>query len=216
MAHSVSHPAAFSGMLLPAPERETMAQHVQDREPADARRMAWMRAAQDGDAAAYAALLRDCVPLIVSAARRQGVQGDRVQDVVQDVLLTIHRVRHTYDPERSFNAWLRAIAGRRAIDSLRRHGRHGARELHVPGAYDAHADPAHGADETLSRDGRAERLTAAVARLPAGQRQAVELLGLREQTLAEASAATGRSTGALKVNLHRALKTLRAMLGGPL
>ena len=46
----------------------------------------------------------------------------------------------------------------------------------------------------------------------AGQRQAIEELALRERTLAEAAAATGRSTGALKVNLHRALKALRGQL----
>ncbi len=55
-------------------------------------------------------------------------------------------------------------------------------------------------------------LAAAVARLPEGQRQAVEHLALRELSLAEASTMTGRSTGALKVNLHRALKALRAAL----
>ncbi len=183
------------------------------QDPADARRIAWMRAAQDGDALSYATLLRDCVPLIAASARRQGVQPDRLDDVIQDVLLTIHRVRHTYDPSRSFNAWLRAIAGRRAIDSLRHHGRRGARELHVPAAYDSHPDQARPADEAISHHTDASRLKEAVARLPAGQRQAVELLGLREHTLAEAAAVTGRTPGALKVNLHRGLKSLRTILG---
>jgi RNA polymerase sigma-70 factor (ECF subfamily) len=50
--------------------------------------------------------------------------------------------------------------------------------------------------------------------LPASQREAVQHLGIQEQSLAEAAAATGRTTGALKVNLHRALKTLRSQLSG--
>lgn len=51
-----------------------------------------------------------------------------------------------------------------------------------------------------------------MAALPDGQRQAVEHLGLRELSLDETAALTGRSKGALKVNLHRALKALRASL----
>jgi DNA-directed RNA polymerase specialized sigma24 family protein len=49
--------------------------------------------------------------------------------------------------------------------------------------------------------------------LPERQREAVKALVLNEQSLAEASAATRRSQGALKVNLHRALKALRLKLG---
>ena len=68
----------------------------------DLRRSAWMAAAQAGDGAAYQALLRDCIPVIQSIARRRGVAADHVDDVVQDVLLTVHRSRQTYDPGRSF------------------------------------------------------------------------------------------------------------------
>ena len=183
-----------------------------DRE-ADRRRTAWMAAAQAGDRAAYAALLRDCVPVVQAVARRQGVPPGRVDDAVQDVLLTVHRVRHAYDPARPFTAWLRVIAQRRVIDLLRRHGRQGARELHVPLAYDAHPDPAAGPERGLDQAREAGALRAAIAALPPGQREAVEQLGLQGCTLAEAAGATGRTTGALKVNLHRALKALRAKLG---
>lgn len=180
---------------------------------ADRRRTAWMAAAQAGDRAAYTALLRDCVPVVQAVARRQGVPPGRVDDVVQDVLLTVHRVRHAYDPVRPFTPWLRAIAQRRIIDLLRRHGRQGARELHAPLAYEGHPDPAASPERSLEQARRADTLRSAIAALPAGQREAVEQLGLEERTLAEAASATGRTTGALKVNLHRALKALRAGLG---
>jgi RNA polymerase sigma-70 factor (ECF subfamily) len=57
-------------------------------------------------------------------------------------------------------------------------------------------------------------LREAIKTLPPGQREAVEQLGLKEHSLAEAAEVTGRNTGALKVNLHRALKTLRDRLHG--
>jgi RNA polymerase sigma factor (sigma-70 family) len=179
----------------------------------DAQWSAWMAAAQAGDRVAYAALLRDCVGLVQRVARGRGVRSDLVDDVVQDTLLTVHRARQAYDPTRSFTAWLVAIAERRAIDALRRYGRNDARELHAPLAYEGHADPAIDPAARLEQTETARGLKLAIAGLPPIQRQAVEKLGLQEMSLAEAAEVTGRSKGALKVNLHRALRTLRARLG---
>jgi len=188
-------------------------------EPANAsevterRRAAWMAAAQAGDKRAYERVLADSVGLIRAVAHRQGVAHDQLDDVVQETLLTVHRVRHTYDPSRSYDAWLAAIASRRAIDGLRRSGRRDRRELHDEHAMDNHPDL-----DDASMDGeraqQAQRLRAAIATLPPGQREAVEQLGLQERSLAEAAAQTGRSTTALKVNLHRALKALRGRFHG--
>jgi RNA polymerase sigma factor (sigma-70 family) len=181
--------------------------------PDDARRCTWMAAAQAGDQAAYGALLRDCVGVIEKVARRQGVPADRVDDVVQDTLLTIHRARGTYDPARSFTAWLAVLAERRAIDLLRRTGRHALREVHAPLAYERHADESAASPGTAFGADATNRLGEAVADLPPRQREAVKLLVLQERSLAETAAATGRSKGSLKVNLHRALKSLRTRLG---
>ena len=203
------------------PAREILLGNVQmatavphARSADDLRRSSQMAAAQGGDRAAYEALLRDCVPLISVFAAQQGVPPDHVDDVVQDVLLTIHRARQTYDPARSFTAWLRTIAERRAIDLLRRFGRQRVREIHSPLAYESYADetadPAY-KGEDIAGSGRVKK---ALAALPKRQREAVEILLLKEQSLAEASLATRRSKGALKVNLHRALKVLRAKFAG--
>jgi RNA polymerase sigma-70 factor (ECF subfamily) len=170
---------------------------------------AQMAAAQAGDAIAYAALLRDCVPLIKGIARRCGVPPDRVDDVVQDVLLTIHRARATYDPRRPFDAWLRVIAERRAIDHLRQARRHGAREVHAPLAFEGHVDETADPTRGLDQHDAAGHIGQAVAALPDRQREAVRYLVIEERSLAETAAATGRTKGSLKVNLHRALKALR-------
>jgi RNA polymerase sigma factor (sigma-70 family) len=171
-----------------------------------------MRAAQDGDRTAYEALLRDCVPLIRGIVRSQGVAAGHLEDVVQEVLLTVHRVRHTYDPARPFDAWLGAISRRRAIDALRRTSRHQGRETQDPTSYETHADEAELPDRLAEAAQRARHVRQAVASLPPRQREAVEHLSLAERSLAEAAAATGRSEGALKVNLHRALGALRIWL----
>ncbi len=174
-----------------------------------ARRSAWMAAAQAGDRVAYEKLLRDCVPLIASIARGKGMPADRTDDLVQEVLLTVHRARATYDPNRPFDAWLRVIAERRAIDVLRQFGRRGAREVHAPLAYEQHADEAADPSAGLEHEDRAGRIGAAIATLPARQREAVQHLMLEEKSLHATAELTGRSKGSLKVNLHRALKALR-------
>jgi RNA polymerase sigma-70 factor (ECF subfamily) len=170
-----------------------------------------MASAQRGDAAAYRALLKACLPVVSAIARAQGVRGEAVDDVVQDTLMTVHRARASYDPARPFIPWLRAITQRRAIDRLRRSGRR-PREVNDPLAYEAEVDPGPAPGQGLEARDRAAALARAVASLPEGQRQAVEQLGLRELSLDEAAELTGRSKGALKVNLHRALKALRTSL----
>lgn len=184
----------------------------QARSEADASRSALMAAAQRGDRAAYEKLLRDCVPFIVAIARRRGVPPDRSDDVVQETLLTIHRARATYDPRQSFDAWLRVIVERRAIDLLRKVQRHGAREVHAPLAYEGHADDGVNPSAGIERDEKAGWVQAAVAGLPKRQREAVHHLMLEEKSLDDAAALTGRSKGSLKVNLHRALNALRLKL----
>ncbi len=189
------------------------AESASTSEEAERRRAAWMADAQGGDRRAYERVLADSLPLIRAAARRQGVPLDHIDDVVQETLLTVHRVRHTYDPARSYDAWITAIASRRAIDALRSHGRRNRRELHDDFVLDNQPDHADAALAT-EREQEAQRLRAAIETLPPGQREAVEQLALRERSLAEAAQHTGRNAGALKVNLHRALKALRNRIHG--
>lgn len=184
---------------------------MRDDEAEDRRWAKLMAEAQDGGQAAYATLLREIAPLIRAIAGRQHRTRDRVDDVVQDVLLTVHRIRHTYDPSRPFRPWLASIATRRSIDALRRRGRTEAMEIADDRSYETFADPAANR-EGQSRDAAA-LLANALPTLPAGQRQALELVKMREMTLAEASVASGQSVGGLKVNVHRAIKSLRAILG---
>ncbi len=176
------------------------------------RRSAWMAEAQAGDGAAYQALLRNCLPVIKSVVRRSGVPADRVDDAVQDVLLTIHRARQTYDPRRSFTAWMTVIAERRSIDLLRRIRRQDLREVHAPLEFENHADetadPTHG----IVRAEVSGSVARALESLPARQREAVQHLVLEERSLVDAAGLTRRSKVSLKVNLHRALKALRGRM----
>jgi len=180
--------------------------------PPAARDLEWsilMARAQDGDSDAYRRLLQEVTPYLRSLAASRHRDPSDAEDAVQDILLTIHAVRRTYDPTRPFRPWLATIANRRLVDRLRRQGRLRSRETAL--TRDHETFPAHQAnlDEEVSYR---RELTAAVDTLPPGQRQAIRLLKFQEMSLKEAATATGLSVTALKGATHRALKNLRKML----
>jgi RNA polymerase sigma-70 factor (ECF subfamily) len=168
-----------------------------------------MVAAQAGDGAAYDRLLRGVTPFVRALARRHCRNPSDLEELVQDTLLTLHRVRHTYDPGRPFSPWLAAIASRRSIDGLRRRLRLSRYEVTDATAHETFVDTA--ANYEVEQLRSAEEVGELLRLLPPRQRQALEALKLKEMSLAEASAASGQSVGALKVNAHRALKALRAL-----
>jgi RNA polymerase sigma-70 factor (ECF subfamily) len=180
------------------------------REPA-AREPDWailMARAQDGDRAAYHRLLQEITPYLRSLAVRRYNDPNEIEDAIQDVLLTVHSIRQTYDPARPFGPWLATIANRRFVDRLRRQGRKRAREVFLSPEHEAFSEP-----ESTPYDGPDKRdLELAIGDLPAAQQQAVKLLKLKEMSLKEAAAVSGMSITSLKVSVHRALKNLRKKL----
>ncbi len=169
-----------------------------------------MARAQDGDANAYRRLLESITPYLRAHAARCHRNPNDVEDAVQDMLLTLHAVRRTYDPARPFGPWLTAIARRRLIDRLRRQGRRRAFETEFEPAHETFADPsANLEDMTNIHD-----IAVALDNLPPGQREAVRLTKIEGLSLKEASAASGTSVAALKVATHRAILRLRLFLSG--
>ena len=179
----------------------------------DRRLACLMQSAQGGDGSAYAALLTDAAPLVRQMIRRRFgfLQPQDLEDLVQDVLLSVHAARSTYDPARPFLPWLAAIARNRMADGARRYARRAANEVlsdRLPETF-----PTEDTNMLLGRYGDAEALVRAMADLPPGQRQAIDLVKLREMSLKEASAVSGTSVGALKVAVHRGIAALRKALG---
>jgi RNA polymerase sigma-70 factor (ECF subfamily) len=171
-----------------------------------------MRSAQAGHPEAYLELLETITPMLRRVIRRQRLLSgvEDVEDLVQDVLLSVHSVRHTFDPGRPFMPWLLAIVRNRLADAARRRARTSAHERVVDDLevtfFVHNANPGEGGY------GDPEALQHAIEGLPAGQRQAIELLKLRQLSLKEAAAASGMTVGALKVATHRAMMTLRRLL----
>lgn len=175
-----------------------------------------MARAQCGDGQAYARLLTSLLPAIRVLIRRQIADPLLTEDVIQDVLLSLHRVRHTYDPDCAFLPWLMAIVSARSIDALRRRRRDrrwqpesegpASEETAPPEAPAARADEP-GSD--LRQRDRQRELQGILGQLPLRQREVVEDIHLREMSLADAASKSQLSVSAVKSLLHRALTQLR-------
>jgi RNA polymerase sigma-70 factor (ECF subfamily) len=169
-----------------------------------------MRATQGGDAVSYDRLLRSVTPFIRNLVRRYCRDPNLAEDVVQDVLLTVHRIRHTWDPERPFSPWLASIAARRGIDRIRRASRVSRHEVSDELAIETFAIPAANNESGALR--AAETIEPLLAALPERQRRALEAVKIRGLSVAEAARESGQSVSALKVNVHRAVKALRSLV----
>ncbi|MDQ6877689.1 MAG: DUF151 domain-containing protein [Candidatus Dormibacteraeota bacterium] len=175
----------------------------------------WLvHAAQEGDRVALGALVGRHRLMALSLCRRllsdDALAEDAVQEASLQALLHITRLRK---PDR-FGAWLAGIA----LNVCRSWLRERARESwswdailggqRVLGAVDWQSDP----EEIAVEADLAHRVQAAVAQLPASQRQAVTLFYLSGLTYQEMMTALGISLGAVKARLHKARKTLRTRL----
>lgn len=161
----------------------------------------------DGDNAAYLRFLERLGSVFRAFFRRKLHSGDAAQaeDLVQETLLAVHLHRKSYDRSRPITTWVYAIARYKLIDHLRRFpvSREfvpvdAVDDLFSSDAADA-SDPAHDVEALLKH-------------LPAKQSTAVRLVKLEEMTAKEAAQHMGVSEADVKINIHRGLRKLMALV----
>ncbi len=160
-----------------------------------------MTRSQGGDKQAYAILLEQTGRWLTRFFTLK-ISPDAVDDLVQDTLISLHRKRASYDPARPFLPWLAAIARYRWVDRLRQTYRHAADELHDQGSEGSHEDVV-GAKISIDR---------LLRQLPEGQAVAIRLVKIDGLSITEACAKCGQSEPLVKVNIHRGLKRLVALI----
>jgi len=162
----------------------------------------WVRAQRGDDAAYREALRRIAVRLRGWLRRRLQSLPDEVEDLVQETLLAIHLQRGTYDPAVPVSRWVLAIARHKLIDLWRRRGRRDALN-------DPLDDVAEGALPAVSDELPVQRdLATLLGTLPPAQQHAITMTKLEGLSMAAASARSGVTVSALKVQVHRGLKRL--------
>jgi RNA polymerase sigma factor (sigma-70 family) len=167
----------------------------------DADWRALMIAAQSGSGGAYRQLLGELATWLQRYYTRRLPLGV-VADAVQETLLAIHEKRHTYDPSRPFGPWLVAIARYKWIDRLRTMKANVTEELPDDLAVGDHADAIQ----------NARSLESLLQRLKPAQAEVIRLVKLQGLSIAEAAERTGQTASLVKVNIHRGLSRLSAIV----
>ncbi|USX17189.1 sigma-70 family RNA polymerase sigma factor [Oxalobacteraceae bacterium OTU3CAMAD1] len=168
---------------------------------------------RDGDALAYRRFLAaTATHLRAFLRRRLSRWPDEVEDLVQEALLAIHNQRLSYDTAVPLTAWVYTIAKYKLIDWLRRHARRDS--LH-----DSLDDVDEGESALFSsaelEAGEARRdLARLLGLLPDKQRDAIVHTKLDGLSTREAAATLQMSEAAVKVSVHRGMKTLATILRG--
>ncbi len=161
-----------------------------------------LRAAQAGDGAAFAALVRPHLPALAAFIRRVCPRPDLAEDVLQDTLLRAWRHLAGFRGASSLRTWLFAIAWRAAQTAAARAGdRSGSAVPDLP-------DPAPGPEEEAVGRVLAGQVARLLERLRPGWREAVSRVDLRGQPLAVAAEEMGIPLGTLKTYLHRGRREL--------
>ncbi|GII83455.1 RNA polymerase sigma factor SigK [Sphaerisporangium siamense] len=160
-----------------------------------------------GDESALGEVHTRHYPLVLSLALR--VTRDRVvaEDIVQEVFVTFWERPLAFDPDRgTLRSWLATIAHRRAVDHVRSEQRHRVSVL-GPRLTDPEPSPSPLEDWVLAAD-EAARVRRAVARLPGGLREPIELAYYRGRTYRQTAEDLGLPEGTVKSRIRMGLRRL--------
>jgi len=161
-----------------------------------------MGEAQRGDAEAYCELLDELGPIVMKFLRRRVRDAEDARDLYQEVFLSLHRARHTYDPRRPLEPWLFTIA-RHVVRNYARRVVHRAREIRPEVLPEAAAEDAGHLKPQLEQ---------AIGALSRTQREALILLRVEGVPIEAAARRAGTTVGAMRVRAHRAFRTFRRLL----
>jgi RNA polymerase sigma-70 factor (ECF subfamily) len=168
-----------------------------------------MLASLEGDAASHRALLGRLSSRLRAYYKaklvRIGRGATEAEDLVQEAVLAIHLKRHTYDPAEPLTPWVHAIARYKLIDFLRR-TRASLADVPID-----EADTMMAHNDNLDAESTHD-LKRLLQRLPEKMRCSIEAVKLDGQSIAEAANRCGISESGVKVNIHRGLKTLAALI----
>jgi RNA polymerase sigma-70 factor (ECF subfamily) len=159
---------------------------------------------QQADASAAAALVDLLSPQLYRFFASQMGSTKEAEDMLQEVWLRIHRVRHTYRPGEPLLPWVYAIAHRVRIDNYRKRRRILSREVRT--------DVLPELPVENDQQGNVPLFDEMVAVLPESQREVLVMLKVNGLSVEEVARATASTPGAVKQKAHRAYERLRNLL----
>ncbi len=165
--------------------------------------------AQGGDKRSYSKLLTELVPFIKSRLAGGLANPDWVDDITQEVLMSVHKSLDTYSADRSFKPWLNAIIQFRRTDFLRKHYKIKQTKESVQGNIET-----FGQNVTF-QEGLYELrdIQSAISSLPDKQQKIFTMMKVEGYSAKEVAKDMEMSVSAVKVSAHRTANKLKEMLG---
>jgi RNA polymerase sigma-70 factor, ECF subfamily len=161
----------------------------------------------------FSAAYREHYPLAFSTAYRVLRDAATAEDVVQDVFTTIWRHPDKFDPQRgSLRGYVAMMAGSRAVDRVRSRNAGSAAAERLAVLDVQREQGVESPADAVMRRHEAGRVLAAVAELPAAQRDAVLMAYGRGLSTAEIAKAAGVPLGTAKSRLRQGLQRTRQAL----
>lgn len=169
----------------------------------DLRYSEMMRKSQGGDKVVYNSLLKEISPIIAGFIYNKiGARSDN-DDILQEVLIGIHRSGHTYNSDRSFANWMFAIANFKVKDFLRSYYR---KKSLIEVDFDKVEDFI--ASDVTNGGSSGELLCELIDNLPEKQRKILHLMKIEGYGAKEVAKIMDMSVSAVKVAAHRSYKKL--------
>jgi RNA polymerase sigma-70 factor (ECF subfamily) len=168
-----------------------------------------LRRARDGDAAAFADIVRRHQAAIFSIGYRMLGRRDAAEDLAQDVFLQLYRKLDSIESLEHLGFWLRRVAANLAIDRLRRAPYAGTYELDGE-ALDVAAEPGPATPDHLMTRALAKLL----GELAPAPRAVMVLRYQEDRDVAEIAAALDMPVNTVKSHIKRSLTALRGQLVG--
>lgn len=186
----------------------TKSKNTHSPSPATEEQIRWVqligRIRDDQDKAAFADLFRHFAPRVKAFLMKSGADATMAEECAQDVMATLWRKAHLFDPSRASAAtWIFTIARNRRIDMLRKQRRPEPEEL--PWGPEAEPDQ----EDVLTLQQESTKLRTALAELPDTQRNLIERAYFGDLSHSEIAAETGLPLGTIKSRIRLALERLR-------
>lgn len=166
-----------------------------------------MALAKKGEKSAFAVLVQKYQNVLLNFFLRKGVSYDDGQDLAQQTFLRLWNYRKKYEPQAKFTTFLFLLAGQVSVDFYRTEARRRnlveglTREAEVRMEQPSGSVPAEGED-----------VRRAVARLPEGLRDVVELGVFQDLPYGDISVILGIPVGTVKSRMFNALRKLKDFL----
>jgi RNA polymerase sigma factor (sigma-70 family) len=160
-----------------------------------------------GDNSALKAIFDRYVTLLTRMMARGMLTQAATSDLVQQTFLQLHRARNDFKQGSKLRPWLFTIAMNIKRQHLRKLGRRREDALE----FDGRTEPRVAAHD-IERTERRRNLRLALAQLPEGQREVIELHWLEGLSFAEVAEIVGAKLSAVKVRAHRGYARLREIL----